>query len=68
MGSDWMDEVTDGDILFPDESHVGFYCPYTNGPECALGSNSSQPQDLCEILECEQLKFHLRRSMRKRPN
>lgn len=67
MGSDWMDEVTDGDMLFLDESVGGFYCPYTNGPECALSSNSSQPQDLCEVLECEQLKYQLKRSLR-RPN
>jgi len=68
MSSSWMDEISEGDALFPDENYGGFYCPYTNASKCALGSNSSQSQELCEVLQCEQLKFHLRRTGHQRPN
>ena len=60
MDSHWMDELEGEESRFEDDSLGAFYCPYTNGAECALQSKGWQPQDLCEALECDQLKlFHL---------
>jgi hypothetical protein len=65
MDSYWINEFNDEDILFSsDESEDAFYCPYTNGPQCALLCNGWQPQELCETLECEQLKL-LKRNRKK---
>lgn len=57
MNSEWMDELQGHDSLFDDDVTETFYCPYTNGPECALLSKGWQVQELCEALECEQLKL-----------
>ncbi|MEN6357705.1 MAG: hypothetical protein ABFD83_11550 [Armatimonadota bacterium] len=60
MDSYWMNEFnTDDDMLFgaQDTDDSDFYCPYTNGPECALMTKGWQPQEICESLECEQLKL-----------
>lgn len=32
-----------------------FYCPYTNGPECAMVTKGWGPQELCDALQCEKL-------------
>jgi len=62
MNSHWMDELEDDESRFEDDSLGAFYCPYTNGAECALLSKEWRPQELCEALECDQLKlFHLSR-------
>ncbi|MCE5199491.1 MAG: hypothetical protein ABFD54_08825 [Armatimonadota bacterium] len=53
MDSDWMDE----DSLFDDEGSNDIYCPYTNSSQCALMANGWQPQELCQSVECEQLKL-----------
>lgn len=65
MGSDWMDEFSGADFALGDDSTDGFYCPYTNGAECALISRGWQPQELCDALECEQLKLFDRRHRRR---
>lgn len=68
MSSGWMDKITNDDMMPRDDSCGAFYCPYTNGSECALRSNTTQPQDLCEAIECEQLRFYLKQGLRKRPS
>lgn len=68
MSSEWMDELTGNEYAFGGESYSGFYCPYTNGSQCALSMNKSQPRDLCEAIECDQLKFHPKKSTRRRLN
>lgn len=56
MELDWMDDLL-GESAASSEDTLGtFYCPYTNNAECALLSKGWQPQELCEGLECEQLK------------
>ncbi|MHB9035091.1 MAG: hypothetical protein ACYC64_00390 [Armatimonadota bacterium] len=60
MSSDWMDDLADDDILFDGEETADFYCPYTNGPECALMTKNWKPQDLCESIECSQLRLFTR--------
>jgi hypothetical protein len=55
-----MNEFNNEDDMlldFEETSEDGFYCPYTNGPECALMIKGWQPQEICESLECEQLKL-----------
>lgn len=60
----------DWDDVFSDESTMGedlmgaFYCPYTNGAECALMTKGWQPQELCDTLECDQLKLFRRNHKR----
>lgn len=65
MSLDWMDEFIDEDPLAGEDSTGAFYCPYTNGAECALFSKGWQPQDLCEALECDQLNLFQRRVQRR---
>ena len=59
MGSEWMDELWPGEL--PDdeeiESESEFYCPYTNGGQCPVLTKGWQPQELCEALECDQLRL-----------
>ncbi|MCE5321841.1 hypothetical protein LLG46_00840 [bacterium] len=66
MDSYWMNELNNDDDTFlgmEDDDENEFYCPYTNGPECALMTKGWQPQEICESLECEQLKL-IRRNKR----
>ena len=52
----WADDYLSDNML--DEDKTGeFYCPYTNSAECALVTKGWQPQELCDTLECEQLKL-----------
>lgn len=56
MSSDWLniwDEGADSTEGYSDN----FYCPYTNGAVCPVLTKGWQPQELCNVLECEQLKF-----------
>jgi flagellar motor component MotA len=64
MDSYWMSEFNNEDELsfgMEDNDENDFYCPYMNGSECALIIKGWQPQEICESLECEQLKL-LRRN------
>ncbi len=64
MSMDWLDDIG-GSSIYDEDPLGGFYCPYTNTSECALLTKGWQPQELCETLECDQLKlFH--RKPRKR--
>lgn len=64
---DWMDDLPGEDPLFADDDVIGtFYCPYTNGAECALLVKGWQPQELCHTLECDQLKLFQRPRRRRR--
>ena len=65
MSADWMDDLLGDDPVFEDDPLEAFYCPYTNAAECALMSKGWQPQELCDALDCEQLKFFERRSKRR---
>ena len=65
MGVGWMDDFL-GDDSSPGEDSLGeFYCPFTDGAECALMTKGWQPQELCEALECDQLKL-FQRGVRRR--
>jgi hypothetical protein len=56
LSEDWLNELF-GSGEFQDDTLGAFYCPYTNGAECALMTKGWQPQELCRDVECEQLKF-----------
>lgn len=56
MSSDWFDNFDDNG-MFDDEPTDAFYCPYTNAAECALVTKGLQPQELCQALECAQMKL-----------
>jgi len=60
MESSWMDEFSNNGFLFGEDEPTDFYCPYTNGSECALLTKGWQPQELCESIECSQLKLFKR--------
>lgn len=57
MGSDWLDELLGESAASGEDQQDAFYCPYTNTAECALLSKGWQPQELCDALECDQLKL-----------
>ena len=57
MGSDWLDELWADDGRLDEEGADDFYCPYTNGTECPIISKGWQPQELCDAIECDQLKL-----------
>lgn len=57
MNSDWMDQLNEHDSLFDDDAEGSLYCPYTNGAECALLEKGWQVQELCKVLDCDQLKL-----------
>lgn len=57
MSQDWFDFAQDDYSSLDDDTTGTFYCPYTNGAECALLVKGWQPQELCVALECEQLKL-----------
>lgn len=65
MASDWFDELLGGEPEVEDDPLGAFYCPYTNASECALMTKGWQPQELCDVLDCEQLKLFDRRSRRR---
>lgn len=57
MSSDWMDDYLGEDAVSGEGQVSEIYCPYTNNSECAMLVNGWQPQELCNALECEQLKL-----------
>ena len=67
MGSEWLDELWPGELADDEltESESDFYCPYTNGGQCPVQTKGWQPQELCEALECEQLRL-IRQDRKKR--
>ncbi len=60
MDYDWLNGLSDDDLGCDEDNNEGFYCPYTNGSDCALFTKGLQPQELCEALECEQMKLFLK--------
>jgi hypothetical protein len=65
MSSNWLDDSLGDGFTFGDEEMESFYCPYTNSSKCAVLENGWQVQELCEALECEQMKYAIRH--KKRP-
>jgi hypothetical protein len=65
MNSDWIDDLLGGSDNSGENISDSFYCPYTNTTVCALNKNGWQPQELCEVLECSQLKFFKGKKRRK---
>ncbi|MCL5103738.1 MAG: hypothetical protein M1133_06445 [Armatimonadetes bacterium] len=57
MDMDWLNGLTNNDLGYGEESDDSLYCPYTNGSDCALFTRGLQPQELCEALECAQMKL-----------
>ncbi|MFQ3550367.1 MAG: hypothetical protein SNJ70_11525 [Armatimonadota bacterium] len=51
--NDWLDDLLNDDL---NDNFEDFFCPYTDGAECALLKKGWQVQELCEELDCEQLK------------
>ena len=64
MTVEWFDEELGERFLLEDDDNT-LYCPYTNGSTCAVAANGWQVQELCEALECEQLRL-LPRAKRRR--
>ena len=62
MASDWFDDLLGGEKELSEDPLGAFYCPYTNSSECALMTKGWQPQELCDVLECDQLRYFERRS------
>lgn len=60
-----MDDILGAGPPFEDDPLGSFYCPYTNTSECALITKGWQPQELCEALECEQMKYFQRRTRKR---
>ena len=54
---DWMNGIDGGGVPVDDEPTDSFYCPYTNRAECALMTKGWQPQELCNAVECDQLRY-----------
>ena len=65
MDSDWTDGILNNDALLGEDSSEGFYCPYTNGPDCPLFTRGWQPQELCVALDCEQYKLFQKREQKR---
>lgn len=61
MSHEWADDCLNSDSMFCDETSEAFYCPYTNAAQCALVAKGWQPQEICQALECEQMKLFVRR-------
>lgn len=61
MVSDWLEDLHNGKLAFSDDNCADFYCPYTNGAECALNTSKPKPRELCEAIECGQLKYYTKR-------
>lgn len=67
MSSQWLKELADGKLDFSDSLLMGFYCPYTNDPTCAMDSGKDvKSRELCEAIECDHLQF--RRQKQKTGN
>jgi hypothetical protein len=66
MTSKWFDDSLGDGFLFGDEELESFYCPYTNGSKCAVLERGWQVQELCQALECEQIKFAQHHKRRRR--
>ena len=62
---DWMDEIV-GSSVFGEDPIGAFYCPYTNTSECALLTKGWQPQELCQVIECDQLRMFQPKPRRKK--
>ncbi len=54
MSSEWFDYIEDDSQTSEEEI---LYCPYTNSDKCALLIKGWQPQELCNVLDCPQLKL-----------
>jgi len=65
VSEDWLSELLESSVA-KDDGTGAFYCPYTNGPQCALLTKGWQPQELCRDLECEQMKFAKRSGHKRR--
>ena len=59
MCSEWLDELWPGELSDNEasEPESDFYCPYTNGGQCPVLTKGWQVQELCEALECDQLRL-----------
>jgi len=57
MDSRWMDELWEDGAESAEDALGRFYCPYTNTSVCALLEKGWQPQELCQDLDCDQLKY-----------
>ena len=66
MAVEWFDDWLGEILLLEDEELDSFYCPYTNGSKCAVAVKGWQVQELCEALECDQLKFFQPTKRRRR--
>ncbi len=66
MNSSWMDELWKERAELDDGGLGSFYCPYTNDSVCALLTKGWQPQELCQDLACDQLKYIRPRPRRHR--
>ncbi len=66
MSSEWIDDIFGEDIDADGIDFESFYCPYTNGAQCALVTKGWQPQELCSALECDQLKVYQRSKTHRR--
>lgn len=55
----WAEDYLNDDRSNEEDTGT-FYCPYTNRAECALIAKGWQPQELCDALECDQLKLFRR--------
>lgn len=56
MTIEWFDDGMSGNLPLEDDDET-VYCPYTNGNTCAVVANGWEVQELCEALECAQLRF-----------
>lgn len=66
MTANWFEDSLGNEPLMADEEQDTFYCPYTNTSVCAVLQKGWQLQELCEALECEQMKFIQRHKRRRR--
>lgn len=66
MSSEWLDDIFSEDIDAEGIELEPFYCPYTNGAQCALLTKGWEPQELCSALECDQLTIFQRSKARRR--
>jgi hypothetical protein len=64
VSTEWFDYIEDDPIS--EDAENTLYCPYTNSDQCALLVKGLQPQELCAVLECPQLKLFQRHRPRKK--
>ena len=65
MDMDWLNGLTNDDLGCGEGSDDSVYCPYTNSSDCALFAKGWQPQELCEALECVQMKLFQKANRRR---